>query len=128
MVTSDSPNRLKLRISFKPGILLFACSIGKVMSRSTSGAPREGAVVITCFIAFLAWLSLRFEKTHPQIMTLAYLLCGTVVAQFVLGMTIVMTQRSPFVASLHVAVGAATLALAGLLALRAWPLKSDNAV
>jgi cytochrome c oxidase assembly protein subunit 15 len=89
---------------------------------------RAGAVVVTCFIAFLAWLSLRFEKTHPQIMTLAYLLCGTVVAQFVLGMTIVMTQRSPFVASLHVAVGAATLALAGLLALRAWPLKSDNAV
>jgi cytochrome c oxidase assembly protein subunit 15 len=87
---------------------------------------RLGAVVVVSFIALLAWLSLRFEKTHPQLMTLTYLLCGTVIAQFVLGMTIVLTMRSPAVASLHVAVGAATLALAGLLALRAWPLSADE--
>lgn len=86
---------------------------------------RLGAVVVVSFIALLAWFSTRLEKTHPQLMTIAYLLAGTVIAQFVLGMTIVLTQRSPFIASLHVAVGAATLALAGLLALRAWPLKSD---
>jgi len=46
-VIRDSPNREKLLISFKPGILLLACSMGKVISRSTSGAPREGVTVIT---------------------------------------------------------------------------------
>lgn len=87
---------------------------------------RMGALIVVSFIGGLAWLSVRYEKSHPQLMTLAYLLCGTVVAQFVLGMTIILTQRSPFVASLHVAVGAATLALAGILALRAWPLRSNE--
>ena len=61
-----------------------------------------------------------------SLMTMSYLLCGTVIAQFVLGMTIVLTMRSPAVASLHVTVGAAALAFAGLLALRAWPLQADS--
>lgn len=87
---------------------------------------RLGAVAIVAFIALVTWLSIRFEKTHPQLMTLSYLLCGTVIAQFVLGMTIVLTMRSPAVASLHVATGAATLALAGVLALRAWPLSAHE--
>ena len=52
MVTTDKPNLEKLLISFKPGILLFACSMGNVMSRSISVAPNEGAEVITC-----TWLS-----------------------------------------------------------------------
>lgn len=88
---------------------------------------RVGAVVIVAFIALLTWLAVRYEKTHPHLLTLAYLLSGTVIAQFVLGMTIIMTQRSPAVASIHVTVGAATLAFAGLLALRAWPVNADSA-
>ena len=73
---------------------------------------RVGAVVVVAFIALLTWLAVRYEKTHPQLLTMAYLLCGTLLAQFVLGMTIVMTQRSPAVASIHVTVGAAALAFA----------------
>ena len=47
MVTTDNPKREKLRNDFNPGILLFTCSIGKVISLSTSGAPNAGAMVIT---------------------------------------------------------------------------------
>ena len=52
MVTTDKPKREKLRISSNPGILLLACSIGKVINRSISVAPKDGAEVITC-----TWLS-----------------------------------------------------------------------
>jgi hypothetical protein len=48
MVTNDNPNREKLLISSKPEILLLACSIGKVIKRSISVAPNDGATVITC--------------------------------------------------------------------------------
>lgn len=88
---------------------------------------RVGAVLVVSCIALLAWLSTRYERLNPRLTTVSYLLAGTVIAQFVLGMSIILTQRSPFVASLHVAVGAATLALAGLLVLRAWPLRADLA-
>lgn len=87
---------------------------------------RLGALLVVAVIGLLAWLAGQHESSNPRLLPIAYLLCGTVLAQFVLGFTIVMTGRSPGVASLHVAVGAATLALAGLLALRAWPLRADN--
>jgi len=44
-VTKERPNLEKLRISFLPEILLLACSIGKVINRSISVAPKEGAIV-----------------------------------------------------------------------------------
>ena len=47
MVTRDNPKREKLLISFSPSILLLACSIGKVTSRSMSVAPKDGAMVMT---------------------------------------------------------------------------------
>jgi hypothetical protein len=58
MVTSDNPNREKLRISSVPGILLDACSIGKVTSLSISVAPNEGATVII----WHQWGVLLFHK------------------------------------------------------------------
>ena len=47
MVTKDKPKREKLLISVRPEILLLACSIGNVTSRSISVAPNDGATVIT---------------------------------------------------------------------------------
>jgi len=88
---------------------------------------RLGAVLVVATIFYLTIRSLKFEASHPRLLTLTYLLCGTVFAQFVLGLTIILTMRSPFVTSLHVATGAATLALAALLALRAWPLRAEGA-
>ena len=46
MVTKESPNLEKLLISVIPLILLVACSMGKVIKRSISVAPKEGATVI----------------------------------------------------------------------------------
>ena len=43
--------------------------------------------------------------------------------QAALGITTVLTKKSPFITSLHVATGAAILGYATLLALRALPLK-----
>lgn len=45
---TERPKREMERISFNPGILALACSIGNVTSLSTSGAANVGDTVITC--------------------------------------------------------------------------------
>src|SRR5690606_5254405 len=47
-VMTDRPNLEMDRISTIPGILATACSIGKVISLSTSGAASVGDTVMTC--------------------------------------------------------------------------------
>ncbi len=85
-------------------------------------AHRVGAVVVTLFILFLAWLALRHEKANPRTVVVAYALCALVLVQFMLGIMTVLTAESPLLATAHLAGGAALLGGAVLLALRAWPL------
>jgi heme A synthase len=63
----------------------------------------------------------RHRKDYPLAAETVPWLAGLVMAQFMFGAGVIWTGRTPIVTSLHVMTGAALLALATLLALRAWP-------
>ena len=84
-------------------------------------AHRCGAVIVTLYIFWLAWWLSRHRKDYPLAAETVPWLAGLVMAQFMFGAGVIWTGRTPIVTSLHVMTGAALLALATLLALRAWP-------
>jgi cytochrome c oxidase assembly protein subunit 15 len=74
-----------------------------------------GFVVAACVIAMAIRL-LRYEPNHP-LRALSHLLLAVVSAQIVLGGYVIWSGKQPHITSLHVVVGASTLALSLLLTL-----------
>ncbi len=85
-------------------------------------AHRVGAVIVTLFTLFLAWLAARNDDRRPELVLVAYSLCGLVGIQFFLGMMTVLTAEAALVASLHLMTGALFLGVTVYLALRAWTM------
>ncbi|HEX7153329.1 MAG TPA: COX15/CtaA family protein [Thermoanaerobaculia bacterium] len=93
-------------------------------------AHRVGAATVTVAILILAARLLRFERNHP-LRLLATLLLLVIPAQILLGGYTVWSGKQPVITSLHVVVGASTLALTLVLMLSArtiaWRSEKENA-
>lgn len=102
----------------------FPTSFGRVVPRFTSSAiavnfaHRLGAVCVAVAIIVTVVRLLRFEPQHP-LRQLATFLLVVATAQIFLGGYTVWSGKNPVITSLHVACGAATLALSLVLALTA---------
>jgi len=102
----------------------FPTSFGHLVPSFTSAAiavnfaHRLGAVVVVAAIVAMFFRLRRFEAAHP-LRQLATMLLVVVTAQVVLGAYTVWSGKHPFITSLHVVTGAATLAVSLLLALTA---------
>jgi len=88
---------------------------------------RLGALIVSLFVLFSAYRAYKLEATHPTLFLTGLMLCVVVLAQFMLGVMVVLTVRVPIITSLHVAIGALLLGLAVLFALRARPLQTQEA-
>ena len=94
-------------------------------------AHRAGAVLVAMTVIALFVRMLRFDARHP-LRQIATLLLSVVAAQIVLGAYTVWSAKQPVITSLHVVIGALTLALSLLLALTArvvgWKASSKTTI
>ena len=79
---------------------------------------RVGGFVVAAAVIAMAVRLLRYEKTHP-LRGLANLLLAVVSAQVLLGGYVIWSGKQPHITSLHVMIGASTLALSLILTLSA---------
>ncbi len=77
---------------------------------------RAGGFIVAAFVVAMAIRLWRYEQNHP-LRALAHLLLAVVSAQVVLGGYVIWSSRQPHITSLHVVVGASTLALSLVLTL-----------
>lgn len=84
---------------------------------------RLGAVIVTLAVLLVSFLSYKQEATNPKLFLISLGMCVLTLAQFMLGVMVVLTARIPIITSFHVAIGAVLLGLAVLLALQARPLR-----
>jgi heme A synthase len=80
---------------------------------------RLGAVIVTLSVLLTSIMTIRRHSTTAIIRMPAVTLLVLLGLQWVLGAMTVLTGRAPIIATLHVAVGAATLATSVVLAVRA---------
>jgi cytochrome c oxidase assembly protein subunit 15 len=85
---------------------------------------RFGAVLATLVIFATTGLALLRYRGASWLLTPAACLVGLVIMQWLLGAATVLTQKSPLVATAHVAFGALTLATSVVLLLRAAGMRS----
>ena len=87
---------------------------------------RLGAVIILFVFCILNFVAIRRYCTHKTVRTTLIWLDFFVIFQIYLGITTVLSQKSPPVTSLHVVTGALILGLSVLLFLRVSPLSLKN--
>jgi cytochrome c oxidase assembly protein subunit 15 len=80
---------------------------------------RFGAAFVTVFIVLLAVKTLSRAGGEPRLSRPALGLCLLLVSQLILGMLVIWNMRPPMLTTIHVVNGAALLATAVLLAVRA---------
>jgi heme a synthase len=80
---------------------------------------RFGALVVTAFILWLAARAFRFGAGEARLTRPAILLLALLAVQVTLGILVIWHLRPPMITTLHVVNGAAVLATAVLLAVRA---------
>jgi cytochrome c oxidase assembly protein subunit 15 len=83
---------------------------------------RAGGFIVAAAVIAMAIRLFRFDSNHP-LRFLAHLLVIVVAAQVLLGGYVVWSGRQPHVTSLHVMVGASTLALSLILTLASRTLR-----
>jgi cytochrome c oxidase assembly protein subunit 15 len=102
----------------------FPLSFGRVVPEFVSTnvvsayVHRVGGFLVAAAVVAMAVRLLRYEKSHP-LRGLSTLLLTVVSAQVLLGGYVIWSGKQPFVTSLHVMLGASTLALSLLLTLSA---------
>ncbi len=102
----------------------FPLSFGQVVpafvSREIVAAfvHRAGGFVVAAFVVAMAIRLLRFERQHP-LRGIAQVLLAVVAMQIMLGGYVIWSGKQPHITSLHVAIGAFTLALSLILTLSA---------
>jgi protoheme IX farnesyltransferase len=84
---------------------------------------RAGAVLVTLGTLYAAARAWARQDESPAVFRTAFLLIALVLCQIMLGIVTVLSHKVPFITSLHVVTGAATLGCTALLALRAMPLR-----
>lgn len=102
----------------------FPLSFGKIVPNflsvevTAAFVHRAGGFVVAAAVIAMAIRLLRYENNHP-LRALAHLLVAVVAAQVLLGGYVIWSQKQPHIASLHVMLGASTLALSLILTLSA---------
>lgn len=102
----------------------FPLSFGRVIPEFVSKevvaafVHRAGGLVVAACVIAMAVRLLRYDRNHP-LRALAHLLMSVVAAQIVLGGYVIWSGKQPHITSLHVMVGAFTLALSMILTLAA---------
>jgi len=87
---------------------------------------RLGALIIVIVFCILNFVTIRNYCTHKSIRTTLIWLDFFVIFQIFLGISTVLSQKSPQITSLHVVTGALILGLSVLLFLRVSPLSFKN--
>ena len=104
----------------------FPLSWGRLVPRSLAGgiainfAHRVGAVAVTAAILTVSTIVLRRHSRDGWLVRPALILSGLIVAQITLGAFTIWSARGVIPTTLHVAVGAATLATSLVLTLRSF--------
>lgn len=102
----------------------FPLSFGRVVPNFLSNeiiaayVHRAGGFLVAAAVIAMAIRLLRYEPSHP-LRALAHLLVAVVAAQVLLGGYVIWSGRQPHITSLHVMLGASTLALSLILTLSA---------
>lgn len=102
----------------------FPLSFGKLVPNFLSNeiiaayVHRVGGFVVAACVIAMAIRLLRYDRNHP-LRALAHLLVAVVAAQVLLGGYVIWSQKQPHITSLHVMLGASTLALSLVLTLSA---------
>jgi cytochrome c oxidase assembly protein subunit 15 len=102
----------------------FPLSFGKLVPNFLSNeiiaayVHRVGGFVVAAAVIVMAIRLLRYDRNHP-LRALANLLVAVVAAQVLLGGYVIWSGRQPHITSLHVMLGASTLALSLILTLSA---------
>lgn len=102
----------------------FPLSFGRVVPRFVTNeiiaayVHRVGGFVVALAVIAMAIRLLRYDRNHP-LRAIAHLLVAVVAAQVLLGGYVIWSGRQPYIASLHVMLGASTLALSLMLTLSA---------
>ena len=85
-------------------------------------AHRVGAFVVSALVIWLVVRVLRRHRTEPMLTRPALLLAGVVILQLLLGALTIWTRRAVTPTTVHVAIGAAVLAVSLVLTLRSYRL------
>ncbi|MCA9406615.1 MAG: COX15/CtaA family protein, partial [Candidatus Omnitrophica bacterium] len=83
---------------------------------------RLGALLVLIGLCLLNYFGIKTYKGNKTVMRTLYCLDGIILLQITLGIATVLSLKGPFITSLHVVTGAATLGLSFLLLLRTAPL------
>ena len=83
---------------------------------------RLGALIIAALCGFLNFVIFSKYRQNTMFINSFYLLDLLVAAQIALGAVVILTGKAPYLTTLHVATGAATLGASVLLLLRIFPL------
>ena len=84
------------------------------------------ATVITCVVVYMFYSYRSIVNDNHIINRNLLWIVGIVLAQFTLGVATVLSERLPYVASLHVVTGAALLGACTLFLLRCYPVKGSD--
>jgi cytochrome c oxidase assembly protein subunit 15 len=102
----------------------FPLSFGRIVPNFLSNeiiaayVHRAGGFVVAAAVIAMALRLLRYDRNHP-LRALAHLLVAVVAAQVLLGGYVIWSGKQPHITSMHVMLGASTLALSVVLTLSA---------
>ncbi len=113
-------NAWRADYAFETGQALEPVTLGQLWIHF---AHRVGAGLVVLGTLFAAWRAWTRQDAAPAVFRTAFVLVSLVACQIALGIVTVLSHKIPFITSLHVVTGAATLGCTGLLALRAMPLR-----
>lgn len=112
-------NEWRESYSFETGVLLDDISLGQIWAHFIH---RAGAIVVFVALFWFAKQAGKQKVAFPKVWKTTVVLMALVTIQIALGIITVMSHRVPFITSLHVVTGAATLGVSWLTVLRAMPL------
>ncbi|MBI4436166.1 MAG: COX15/CtaA family protein [Candidatus Omnitrophica bacterium] len=129
---SNGVNPRILRLSLLFGILVYVQLIlGSLMRHTGSGLAIPeilffihllGAIVIAIVLCWLNRVCIKIYTKESRILSSLFLLDLLTLAQLLLGISTVLTQKSATLTSFHVVTGAAVLGVSVVLVLRSAPL------
>ncbi len=89
-------------------------------------AHRATAFLVVGFVLYLSVKLIGFSRVSAAVKSTVLATLFLTAIQFILGILTVLSGKAPYITSLHVVLGAATLGAAGILALRTAPFEKEK--
>lgn len=115
----EGANHMRQAYAEQAGISFAEITMGQIVIHF---AHRLMGVIVAAATFVLAYKALKAQEGRPLLAWGAMVLAGLIVLQFTLGAIAVLSVKEPFLTSVHVVVGAATLAMSVLVVLRSRPV------